>query len=448
MKMEEVTIKLGVKSKDDGDHPTYNGDESTKGQNIIIKVTVTEEPRGSDFYKYTHEDNGGEKQLFELKEVLDGNSKKIEGIPPDGPDKKVTSVSAYYWRHDKGGPGQTPNKVLLVEVSYSGSGGTKYYVRGTGIDWVETFLGDDLEKTLDEQNCYSNDAVTLDLTKDAYGTEGRSPCCDGHKSHSKVSVTPVPVNHTHHDHPHVGSNNLTVKKYSILGTTLAAIKLADTGEKKKKKRITFSGQPFPMDSVESIYALYSGDNREPKLIYVNSIGDQTNVRGWYQNNGSDGEWTKATDLQGVTPETINDCPNWNNVVGKLKHSNRDLQECKELSESDKQKEQQSQRSEGSDEELRQVSEEKRKKEEQEQSESVTPRGPPLGAPGPAGPAGAGASGTAEGTSDVDGTDGDRGPTGKAGDREPGSDTTHSMILVVINGFSNSNSKMLSFSRKN
>ncbi|EKX73543.1 hypothetical protein BEWA_035790 [Theileria equi strain WA] len=202
-----------------------------------------------------------------------------------------------------------------------------------------------LERELDNLNCYSNDAVTLDLTKDAYGENGQLPCCKEHKNHSKVSVEPVSVNHAHHDHHHVGSENLTVKKYSIDGGSLAAIKLA--GEKKKnRKRIKFDNGPkFPITGPVEISALYSGNNKEPVLIYVGKNGNQ-NPTGWYR-SGSSNTWTRATGLDSVTPENITECANWNNLVKELKYSDSDLQECKEAKQ-DKQQEAQRSGSEESE----------------------------------------------------------------------------------------------------
>ncbi|EKX73865.1 hypothetical protein BEWA_039030 [Theileria equi strain WA] len=310
------------KSANGGDH-TYQA-STIGGNNVKITVRKSEEPSGSDFYRYTHTlQNGGGQ--FILKEVKDDKNSPI--VIPKESDKKVTSVSAYYWKHDNGT--NPPTKVLLVEVAYSGSDGTKYYKNSEGTQWIETSLdGEDIEKKLDELNCYNNGAVTLDLTKDAYGPNGNLPCCEHHKGSSKVKITPVQVNN-HHDHQHVGSDNLTVTKYSITNGKLAAIKLGDSGKKSKRKSIILDGSKFPMDSVESVYALYSNGGTDPILIYVDKNPDTQNS-GWYKNDDSNDTWTKADELSDVTPNNFGklECKQWNRLVKGL-HTNSGLQECQE-----------------------------------------------------------------------------------------------------------------------
>lgn len=316
-----ITIELKEnKNANNKDH-TYQAN-TADGGTVTITVTNSNEPRGSNFLKYTHTKNGG--QQFTLAKVQGDGSQKIEGIPHSGSDKKVTSVSAYYWKHENNGG--LPKKALLVEVAYTGDG-TRYYKNDKGNEWVEHNLQDGglLEKTLYDLNCYRNNAVTLDLTKDAYGTGGGQPCCDGHKGSSRITVASIPVNHKH-----VGSKTLMAYSYTISSEKLAAIKLADSG-KKNRKRITLSGQQFPLSGVDSISALYSNDKKEPILVYLNKgNGDQDS--GWYKPATSGGDtWTKAPELQTVLPENINDCKHWNALVGVLRNSGGDnnLQECKE-----------------------------------------------------------------------------------------------------------------------
>ncbi|AFZ79438.1 hypothetical protein BEWA_022860 [Theileria equi strain WA] len=310
-----VTIKLLQKPKGESDPPTtYNGDPTgTK------KIRVTRHEELSGFYKYTHADNTDPGSPLELENIQDENGNidiSLQG------DKKVTSVEAYYWKHENGGS-YTPSKLLLIGITISGHP-TKYYAKDNsgGTGWIEQLNGD-LENVLDQQSCYSNDAVTLDLTKDAYTGQ---PCCDGHKDSSRITVQDVPVNNNHdHDHKHMGSKNLTVKKYSIKHGQLAAIKLP--GEKTRRS-ITFSGQPFPMKGPVEISALYSGNNKEPVLIYINDKSDTKNS-GWYKSGGNADTWTEAPELSDVTPENITECANWNSLVKGLKDSDSGLQECQE-----------------------------------------------------------------------------------------------------------------------
>ncbi|AFZ79776.1 hypothetical protein BEWA_026250 [Theileria equi strain WA] len=299
-----VTIKLGVKPKGDNPGPTtYNGNDSVGSRQI--QVTRYEEPPGSNFYKYTYENenkNDSHGGNFILKAIWDDSGKHIEIPLPD--DKKVTSVEAYYWKHENGT--SPPKKVLLIGVSTSDR--TRYYKNVSGDQWVEKRIdAEALEQILDQQNCYSNDAVTLDLTKDAY--TGGKPCCPEHKgsssSSSRVTIQNVPVNHKHHDH--VGSNSLTLTKYSITGQKLAAIKLESGDKKNKRKTITLSGPKFPISGPISISALYSDNSsKNPVLIYVESTGSPA-VKGWYQKKSPSGsntdgneEWIKALKELGCT----------------------------------------------------------------------------------------------------------------------------------------------------
>ncbi|EKX72153.1 hypothetical protein BEWA_046170 [Theileria equi strain WA] len=220
----------------------------------------------------------------------------------------------------------------MVGITTTDTGNrTKYYKNSDGNKWVEkhdlSTNGELIEKKLDDLNCYSNDAVTVKLTKDAYGT-GKLHCCDGHKNHSKVSVEPVSVNHPHSRH-HLGSENLTVKKYSILGTTLAAIKHDSSSEDKKNriKRIKIPGLKASGNDPVDIYTVYSGNSKNPELIYVKG-GDPSVDRKWFKKGGNgDENWTKAPELSGIIPENITECANWNSLVGELRDSNSDLQDC-------------------------------------------------------------------------------------------------------------------------
>ncbi|EKX73622.1 hypothetical protein BEWA_036580 [Theileria equi strain WA] len=317
--------------------PPYTCDypaNTTSGKTVNIIVERTTDPPGSNFYRYTHKVSNGEPQ-FTLKKVQGDGSQKIEGIPPNNSDGKATAVSAYYWT------GNT-NKDILVEVAYTGSG-TTYYKNSSGDKWVEhgqlSKNAENLEQELDNLNCYSNNAVTLDLTQ-SVSKKGEQYCCDGHKDGPRVTIQNVPVNH-----PHVGSNNLTVKKYSITGQKLAAIKLYSG---KNRKRIKFdNGQQFPTSDVESVYALYYGKSQNPVLICVGKNGNQ-NPTGWYR-SGSSNTWTKATELDGITPENITECANWNSLVKGLdEHSDSDLQDCSQekLREQKLQTQQEAQRSGG------------------------------------------------------------------------------------------------------
>ncbi|AFZ79518.1 hypothetical protein BEWA_023670 [Theileria equi strain WA] len=329
MTQQEVTIELKEKPTTDGRETTYTG-ASTGNKTIIVERTT--DPPGSNFYRYTHKVSNGEQQ-FTLARVLGDDSQKLEGIPPhSGSDGKVTSVSAYYWKRDNGT--QTPNKVLLIEVVYSGPDKTKYYKNTSGTEWVETSLQNDLEKVLDQQNCYSNNAVTLDLTRNnSEGHKhGKGYCCDEHRGDQyKVSVQEIPVNHRHN---HGKSTRLY--KHSITnGGRFAGIKYyenGDTNNPKNRNNVKIPGLQNPGKDSVDIYALYSGNNQEPELIYVNSAGG-SGVTGWFKKgSGTNGDWEKADKLQNITPDNFRDleCNEWNGVVGELDgYSVSSLQECQE-----------------------------------------------------------------------------------------------------------------------
>ncbi|EKX72789.1 hypothetical protein BEWA_013480 [Theileria equi strain WA] len=310
-------------------------DEHTGGRKFTVKRS--EEPSGSGFYKYTYEDRddigGLGNKPFELSEIQDDTGNSISGIPSKGSDKKVTSVSAYYWKHESTN-GSPPTKVLLVEVVYSGENRTAYYVRGSGKDWIETSLQNDLEKTLYEQNCYNNEAVTLDLTRSNSETHskhgGTGYCCAYHKEGPKVTVEEIAVRHQHER-----GESTKLYKHTIYPTSkLAGIKYNEGGNHgpKSRKNIKIPGlDNSGKDSVD-IYALYSGKNQDPELIYVKSTGD-SGVTGWFKKGSSNnGNWEKAEKLdKNITPNNFGDldCDKFKALKEELNHDTSGLDECKE-----------------------------------------------------------------------------------------------------------------------
>ncbi|EKX73891.1 hypothetical protein BEWA_039290 [Theileria equi strain WA] len=295
MAVEGVIIKLNVKPKDGDVSSTeeYNGDEFTGGNSVKITVIKSEEPKGSHFYRYTHSPHGG--RAFTLKEVKDDSGQKIQGITED---KEVTSVSAYYWRYDSGS-GRTPTKVLLVGITTSF--GTTYYKNSGGDKWTEKmFQPEALENTLDDLNCYSNGAATINLSQ-SNSTSGRQSCCSEHKNEKRVSVTD--------GHIKVNNDQMTkYTKYSISNGKLAGFKFYQddvSNDEKYRRRIRSTGLNFPIEGQVEIYTFYSSKN--PALIYVKGSGQNK----WFKkpvtsNDTKDEEWEET--LFGVPdPESITNC---------------------------------------------------------------------------------------------------------------------------------------------
>ncbi|EKX72350.1 hypothetical protein BEWA_048170 [Theileria equi strain WA] len=182
-----------------------------------------------------------------------------------------------------------------------------------------------LTTTLDDIRCLRDSEITLNLTKDAY--TGGKPCCEHHKDEKKVSVKEVPVNH---NHQHVPSNNLTVKKHSISsGYSVSAIKYNEGGSGQVKS-ITLNGLQFPISSHVSVYVLYCGNN--PALIYVKGNGQAK----WYQkptgssSSGNGNEQWEKVELDGITPSSFHNlgCQQWNDFVNVLTdYGYKNLQRC-------------------------------------------------------------------------------------------------------------------------
>ncbi|AFZ79377.1 hypothetical protein BEWA_022250 [Theileria equi strain WA] len=298
-----------------------------------IQVTKSEEPSGSDFYRYTHQDKeSGGQEPFNLEKILNDTSSPIPGIPPKGSDDKVTSVSAYYWKYENNGG--LPKKLLLIGVT-TDMLGTKYYGNrksdggnkwiGLGQNSKPELINDDIERTLDDLVCSNCDAVTIDLSK---GTSmgGDKPYCCRCKHHSngsdqrKISVTKgeIRVN---------GSKSADYYKHEIKnGDKVAKIRyyldgegLQKTNDPKKRRRIKIPRLGFPTSRIQAVSAFYCGGN--PVLIYVDS-GKGHAATGWYHkstnsNDNGNENWTEVKDLSGVTPETITECNKYNKLAKEL-----------------------------------------------------------------------------------------------------------------------------------
>ncbi|EKX72419.1 hypothetical protein BEWA_048860 [Theileria equi strain WA] len=278
-------------------------------------------PKVTGFVKYTHSVPGG---CFTLLTVLDENCHPINGIHKT---ENVTSVSAYYWKHELSRDG-LPTKALLVEVVQEGGKYTYYKDNGSGTKWSVNpqstqLQGKELETQLDSLNCRLNDAVTMDLTKTYSETHknGRY-CCEYHKS--RVAVTSVPVSCENLDHKN--KSKLTAYKHSIEGSNmkLACIKYyLNAGSDDRKNIRSTTGLQFPISTPITVYT-FNCDIGNPVLIYVESKGDT--AKGWFRkkptisNDNTDEEWTEANELKDIAPGNIKDCSshtNWKALVAAL-----------------------------------------------------------------------------------------------------------------------------------
>ncbi|AFZ79702.1 hypothetical protein BEWA_025510 [Theileria equi strain WA] len=340
MASKRVIINLSQNKKVNGDTnntATYY-DSATRRK---IKVTKSNYPLGSDFLKYTHVDsvsNGGQ---FTLKEVLDDSGKKINTSGLKGVEK-VTSVSAYYWKHEVG-PDKKPGNVLIVEVVKKGhpKNETKYYTKSSGTPKWYPINGrskpqqlDDntLREKLDDLNCKRNNAVTIDLTN-THAKPGHSYCCYKHVSEKRVSVTSNKVSCSTHN----GSAPFFKHEFtSGSGVQLAAIKYYGVNTPRKRIAVTDLKLPTKQSVKVAVYAFYSSDY-VPVFIYVDSTGTKSNVTGWFQkgNGNSNGneEWTQVKGLNNITPGDLGkiDCKdngNFKELVTELTKLGCDkLEEC-------------------------------------------------------------------------------------------------------------------------
>ncbi|AFZ79764.1 hypothetical protein BEWA_026130 [Theileria equi strain WA] len=319
-----VTIKLKENRKaKDGTYGYAAGGDRT------IYVTRDEEPPGSNFTRYTHKDENS--QPFRLLAVKDDDHRDSV-ITGSGMDK-VTSVSAYYWRHEDSKDGK-PSKVLMVGVTTTGNT-TKYYGNRKSADgnneWTRlhggsqpNLINNDLERTLDDLVCLHYSAVIVDLSKSVSMSGNKPYCCrcDKHSvTERRITVQglKVPVGYPqieYFKHTIIGSHKLArIRYYFNDGSS----DVNYTNDHKKRRRIKLTKHEFPLPNVRSVSAFYCSNN--PVLIYVEGGSPQT-VNRWFKkpasNSNTDEEWTQVLDdLQNIAPENITDCDKFNRLKGVL-----------------------------------------------------------------------------------------------------------------------------------
>ncbi|AFZ79404.1 hypothetical protein BEWA_022520 [Theileria equi strain WA] len=342
---DRVTIELKNKPTADGTEE-YPG-TSTSGKTVNITVERTTYPTGSDFYRYEHTLRTGGQQ-FTLKEVRDDQNKEINAIN-DLKGQEVTSVAAYYWKHENG-TNSTPTTALMVEVTATGTktkNKTTYYanVKNNGSnEWIKLYGGSrpnlingDIERTLDDLVCSNYGGVTIDLSKSTSmsgrASNGEPYCCRCHgedkdksSDQRKITVKQQNVSCKHkkanyYKHTIIGNHELARIRYYLTFPNNPTS--TDTNKPSNRRRIKLGDKAFPLTDVEAVYAFYCGGN--PVLIYVKGDGNN-GTNSWYKkptdgsNHNGDEEWTSVPNLNIKPSELTNhtDCKKYNKLIEELR----------------------------------------------------------------------------------------------------------------------------------
>ncbi|EKX72223.1 hypothetical protein BEWA_046870 [Theileria equi strain WA] len=303
----EVTVKLEHKPKDDSSDPiSYPGYLSNPRVTINVKILPylnIGSTSNSDFYKYEHKDSTG--VPFKLMAVIDDQGHTINGASGE----RVTSVSAYYWRHED--PSETPKNVLSVEVVSNGQ--HSYYAKN-GKEWKQYSNSD---KQLDQNelvnkliflNCEINDVVQIDVTR----IDGQY-CHDGYSQDpkhddiytKKVKVTPVS------DERKLG--NYTA--YSHTPNTSAGYRSSFhiSTFTRGRNKIDFSGDlTLPVIDVKKVVVYFCGKEvtgstgRNPLLLYIDSNDPKNAKQKWFKKPDNGTIWESAKGLDGKDEKSYTD----------------------------------------------------------------------------------------------------------------------------------------------
>ncbi|AFZ80426.1 succinate dehydrogenase family member protein [Theileria equi strain WA] len=299
-----------------------------------VSLTKVEDPKGSNFNKYTHVASHG--LPFTVTEVRYGGIKTFKPNELQFNETDNTShFAVWYWQRN----GMT--NPLLVEVKVGDTDFRYSYNKGgNDIQWspLDKYPGsrfdplspEELETQLDDLNCKHNGAVTLDLTRNTSkkhdkSTGGQPYCCAYHNGTgaNKVTVTSGEVRVP-------GSQEIPFYKHEITsgdGLRLSGIKYYENSSTDTpRERIIASGLGFPIQGPVTVYAFYCRGN--PALIYVSSTGnDRDRVDGWYRKNSihDNKPWEKFQgDLPGNGPNGIKSCKDdskeFNELVKVLRES--------------------------------------------------------------------------------------------------------------------------------
>ncbi|EKX73418.1 hypothetical protein BEWA_054750 [Theileria equi strain WA] len=184
----QLSIQLSENKRATENPPEYKDTISNKGITVTRSFCPTSQGSTANFFKYTHKDSSGNKE-FTLKEIKDDG---WNVITTEFSGKKVTAVSAYYWKHENGS-GQTPTKVLLVEVLSEKDPKCSYYARRSG-SWISHKIKNPekgpTQAELELLNCEINDVVQIDVAQITDYCHDSKDIMDKHDN-KKVSVKEV-----------------------------------------------------------------------------------------------------------------------------------------------------------------------------------------------------------------------------------------------------------------
>ncbi|EKX72293.1 hypothetical protein BEWA_047580 [Theileria equi strain WA] len=267
-------------------------------------------------------------------------------------DEKIKNLAVWYWDNDS-----NRNHPLLIEVEKSREYIYRYNNGGSDIQWsrlpkysgplTKQLAGKPLKKELDELNCYHNGAVTLNLTK-SISTKNKQYCCRYHVE-KKVTVGGGFVEVTDS-----GSKKIPFYKHSIVGNGLKLSKIkyyvgvnTDLPKKTIKSHALAFSTPIP--NVKSVSALYSDDNQDPKLIYVDYDG-KDGIKGWFERKGKNRHnWYKPENEPEKPPDEIKDSSS-DEDFGKIKDLLNDIAEEDGGEEEDKREEEEAENGDDEEEE--------------------------------------------------------------------------------------------------
>ncbi|EKX73534.1 haloacid dehalogenase-like hydrolase family member protein [Theileria equi strain WA] len=340
-------IPLNITSPQSGDLPNDSKADCLKTRTINSAQSSPppKTPPGSDYTVTGYTINGLVDRDIETKisrVTLRGNPVTFS-TPPDA----ITEVRLY---------SSSVNTNAPIMVSFLKQGGeSKWYESQNkeGTQWGE--VGDEktkkfytkknsttplpaLSEKIDQVLCSKYKNVTLNLTKSNSENHlnGQNYCCEEHAGEKGAKGTGrVTVKETQIKDPS-SSNPVKVYKHEINnGYSLAGIYyINDEGERKK---IKIDGlQATGNDSVK-VYALYSGDSTDPKLIYLHKNEDNNETSGWYQmqdNGDHDSNWSKIpTALKNITEIDLDrgslECDKLKALKRVLKHDIGGLTDCDE-----------------------------------------------------------------------------------------------------------------------
>ncbi|AFZ80976.1 hypothetical protein BEWA_003840 [Theileria equi strain WA] len=265
----QVTIYLSKNKKVKSDGTTHYYQDSTGKKSISVKRSPypTEQGYSANFYDYKHKlENGGEKFI-----LLEVKSDDGSNIPVIGRTENVTSVSAYYWRHEL-------DNALLVGITTKDGNTATYYRNSKDGKWQQYKLrassGHPSQAELELLNCEINDVVQIDVSKIAdYCHEPLDP--KDYHTNKKVKVVKVD------DHGHLG--NYTAYEHTPNPSGTFNISAFNNGGTPTTLSGLSSGLPIRNTSKVTIFICRNSS--EPLLIHMEALNIS---RKWFKRANSTG----------------------------------------------------------------------------------------------------------------------------------------------------------------